>query len=257
MYQPATVKPARPMAVTIAAVIMGLMALLSLLAAITGLVAIGETVDEFRRLAAVEPLGPDEIDAIVGFLRVSFVCNAVVMALFAILLGVLAWGVTRGSQGARVTTWVICGLGVLCACCTGFGSLASFSNANPATSDPDQIAGNLAVRALPDWAAGVLLGSSGLNVLGYIATAILLALPSANAFFKGARPAAWTPPMYPRIHRTIHRLPRIRLTPPRPHPNHEVSHDRRPFSRRTRQPGRAGDRGDRRHRQGLCGAIGR
>jgi hypothetical protein len=35
-------------------------------------------------------------------------------------------------------------------------------------------------------------------ILGYIATAILLALPTANAYFRGMRPErAWQPPAYP------------------------------------------------------------
>ncbi|HZM77301.1 MAG TPA: hypothetical protein VFC19_16330 [Candidatus Limnocylindrales bacterium] len=201
MYQPEIVpaagKPARPMVVTLAAVILGLMALLSLLAAIIGLVSIGQTEEEFRRLAASEPLDPDEIDSIVSFLRFSLICTAVIAVLFAVLLAVLAWGVARGSQPARVVTWIVCGVGVLWACCNGFGSIASFASANPSSTDPDQIAGNLAVRALPDWAGGVLLGSSAISVLGYIATAVLLALPAANAYFKGQRPAGWSPPAFP------------------------------------------------------------
>jgi hypothetical protein len=196
MYQPATARPARPAVVMIAAAIMWLMALLSLAATVATLAAIRGTEDAFRDMARRERLPPDEIETFVDTLRVGFICTAVVTVAFAVLLAVLAWGVMRGSQGARVTTWVVCGLGVLCACCTSLGSLASFSTANPANADPDQVAGNLMVRALPDWAANILLGSSGLNVLGYIATAVLLALPAANAFFRGARPAGWQPATY-------------------------------------------------------------
>ena len=90
-----TAKPARPMVVTLAAVILGLMALLSLLDAVIAVVAQSQTVQEFRRLAASEPLDPQEIDAIVGFLRFSLICTAVVGALFAVLLAGLAWGVAR------------------------------------------------------------------------------------------------------------------------------------------------------------------
>ena len=187
----------RPLAVTLAAVILGLIALLSLCSAIIGLVALDQTVDEFQRLAASEPFTSDEVNAVVGFLRGSLVCHAVVSVLFAILLVVLAWGVARGKQPARVLTWIVCGFGLLWACCSGFGALASFSTVTPSSTDPDQIAGNLAVRSLPDWAAGILLGSSVLSALGYIATAILLALPAASAYFKGRPPAGWAPAPYP------------------------------------------------------------
>lgn len=197
MYQPAVVKSARPAVVTLAVVIMALMALLGLLAAVVGLVAMSQSVDEFRRLAANEDLTADELDGVASALQLGFICNAVVLVAFALLLGGLAWGLARGSQGSRVTTWIVCVLGVFCACCTGFGSLASFGTATVDTSDPDQVLGNLVLRSLPDWAGTVWLGSSGVQVLGYIATAVLLALPPANAFFRGVRQTGWTPPSYP------------------------------------------------------------
>ena len=220
MYQPATAmpagKPARPMVVTLAAVTLGLLALLSLLAAIIGLVAMGQTVDEFRRLADFEPLDPDEVDAIAGFLRFSFICTAVISVLFAVLLAVLAWGVARGNQPARVVTWIVCGVGLLWACCNGFGLIASFSDVSPSSTDPDQIAGSIMLRSLPDWAAGVLVGSSALSVLGYIATAVLLALPAANAYFKDQRPAGWIPPAVPQSPQS----PPSQSAPPYPPPNY-------------------------------------
>jgi hypothetical protein len=120
------------------------------------------------------------------------------MPAFAVLLAGLAWGILRGSQAARVITWVVCGVGVLCSCCTGFGALASFSQLESArATNPNQAVGDLLVRALPDWTSGILLGSSGLSLVGYIATAILLTLPETNAFFRGARPPGWQPPTYP------------------------------------------------------------
>jgi Na+/proline symporter len=193
MYQSAMARPARPTVVTLAVLIMGLMALLSLLSAVISVVSIGEAMDEFRRLARIEGLDPDQINSVVEALWAGFVCTALAMVLLALLLAGLAWGVWRGSQPARVATWVVCGLGVLCACCTGLGSFASFSAVGAEVTDPEQVAGNLMVRALPGWAAGILLGSSGVNVLGYIATAILLALPVANAYFKGVSPRPLRP----------------------------------------------------------------
>lgn len=86
---------------------------------------------------------------------------------------------------------------MLCACCSGIGATASFSEFNGTAADRDQVIGNLVVQSLPDWAGGILLGSSGLNLLGYIATAVLLALPAANSFFRGVPPTGWQPPNYP------------------------------------------------------------
>jgi hypothetical protein len=199
MYQAVPAKPKRPAVVTIAAVILGLLALLSLASAIAAVISTGQTEDQFRRLALREDLSIDQVDAAVGALRAGLICTGLIMVAFALLLGGLAWGVLGGSRSARVVTWVVCGLGVLCACCTGSGSVTTFSDLETAgQTGADEVTGTLMVNALPDWVAGVLLGSSGLMLLGYIATAILLALPAANAFFRGARPAgAWQPPTYP------------------------------------------------------------
>lgn len=199
MYQAGPAKPKRPAVVTIAAVILGLLALLSLLSAIVAVISTGQTEDEFRRLALREDLTVDEVDAAVGAMRAGLICTGLVMAAFALLLGGLAWGLLGGSRSARVVTWIVCGLGILCACCTGSGSVTTFSDLDTTSAaNADQVLGNLLISSLPDWVAGVLLGSSSLMLLGYIATAILLALPAANAFFCGARsPGAWQPPTYP------------------------------------------------------------
>lgn len=188
MYQPVTARPARPAVVTIAAIMMWLMALLSLFSAAVGFIALSGAADSFHDLATREDLRADEIDAGVTAIRAGFICSGVLLVLLALLLAGLAFGLMRASNVARIATWVVCGLGAFCACCTGFGSLASLAGTTGASTDPDQMIANLVVQALPDWAGGVLAGSSALSVLGYIATAVLLALPPANAFFRSSLP---------------------------------------------------------------------
>lgn len=196
MYMPVTAKPARPMIVAIAAVIMGLMALLHLLGTVVSFAAMNSAAETFRELAGREDLRTEDIDTGVAALRTGLVGSAILQILMALLLAGLAWGVIRGSQPARVTTWIVCGLGVLCACCTGFTSIATFSSGSTASTDPNQVVGGVMIQSVPAWASGILGGSSALNLLGYIATAVLLALPAANAFFKGGNNPGWQPPSY-------------------------------------------------------------
>lgn len=207
-------RPKRPLVVTAAALIMGGIALLHLVSAVVSFLAINEATRAFRDLARRERFEAADIDAGINGLRVGLICSGAIMLLFALLLAGLAYGIWRGNRPARIVTWVVCGLGVLCSCCSGFGSTASFSSAGTTTTDRSEVLGNLVIRALPDWASAVLVGSSGLAILGYIATAVLLALPAANAYFKGGTDSGWQPPTYPQ--------PPTHPTYPQPpaHPSH-------------------------------------
>ncbi|WP_117212396.1 hypothetical protein [Allorhizocola rhizosphaerae] len=201
----------RPVVVTIAAVMMGLMALLHLASAITSLAAIGEATRVFRDLARRERFDSTDIDAGITALRGGLICTSAVMVLFALLLAGLAYGIWQGNRRARVVTWVVCGLGVLCACCTGFGATASFSPAATIAADRSELLGGLVVRALPDWAGAIVLGSSGLSLLGYIATAVLLA-------FQGGTDSGSQPPTHPHPH--SHAQTHLPYPQPPAHPSH-------------------------------------
>jgi hypothetical protein len=199
--QPQPVPPARrPATVTLAAILMFLIALLGVVSAITSLSAVNQIVDRFRELAARTDASLTDIDNLAGAIRGVSVATAVFALLFAIVLVALAFGILRGNNVARVLTWIICGLGVLCGCC----SLGSVIWQNSMTSfrsgDVDDQTAEQLAQALQDSYPGWLTGTSGtlsaLQLLGYIAIAILLALPAASAFFR--RPAQpqpqWQPP---------------------------------------------------------------
>ncbi|EEP72680.1 hypothetical protein MCAG_03007 [Micromonospora sp. ATCC 39149] len=122
--------------------------------------------------------------------------SAVLMLVLALVLVVLAIFNNRGSNGSRITTWV---LGGIMLCCIG-GSLingAAGSVGGPSAGgdapSAEEIERSLS-GALPSWYTPVsmLLGVVGL--LAVLAALILLALPKANEFFRKPK-QGWEPPV--------------------------------------------------------------
>lgn len=189
-------RPPRPTVVTIAAVILAVLALVNLVHAIVSLLAISNTVNRFRVRAVAEGLPPTDIDQFVTSIRVLFVVSALITFAFAVVLAALAWGVLQGSRPARIVTWIVCGLGVLCGCCgvcsagsLGFGNMST----RPTATDDMTRASHALIDSFPGWLTSLSGGSAVLQVLGYIATAVLLALPAAHVFFRKPEPS-WQPP---------------------------------------------------------------
>ncbi|NUT33025.1 MAG: hypothetical protein HOV79_08120 [Hamadaea sp.] len=190
-----------PGVVTTAAVIVFGIGVLGVINALLGLVTLGTTVDRFRTLARAAGVAPHRINEQVSQLRVQSVVTGVIALLLGLLLIALAYFLLKGRNAARITTWVLCGLGALCACCGGVG-LIFLANLDNVTVEGDQqtqeqveIARALS-DALPGWQVATSGTVSVLQLLGYLTVAILLALPAANAFFRKATPQ-WQPPPYP------------------------------------------------------------
>jgi hypothetical protein len=185
--------------VTLAAGLMMLMALLGLIGAVATLAVMGRYVDRFRELAAGTDATRTEIDNTATAIEVVSVGVAVIGILVALLLVGLALGNLSGSNGSRIATWVVSGLGFLCGCCGLFGAIAQ-NNAAFSTGADNSTAEDLG-RALADAAPGWWTGmSGGLSVgqaLGYIAVAVLLAVPAANAFYRKPAAPQWQPPPPP------------------------------------------------------------
>jgi phosphoglycerol transferase MdoB-like AlkP superfamily enzyme len=181
-------RPGRPVSVTLASALMILIGLLGLIMAITSLAAMNTLVNRFRERAADTDASPTDVDNLVGVVRVVTIVIAISVLLLAVLLILLAFGNLRGSNTARVLTWIVCVLGVLCGCCGVFGAFTSSRMTTFGTTDTDSATAEQLGRALsdsyPGWWSGVNGSLSILQVLGYIAVAVLLALPAANAYFR-------------------------------------------------------------------------
>ena len=176
----------RPTAVNAAAAFMILMALVSLANAIASLTSMNGIVHRFRTAATRTDATGSDIDGMVALLRTSLILAAVVGAVVAVLLTVLASGNLRGSNGARVATWIVSGLGLACGCC-GLAIVVAQRAMTLNLSGDTQVTEDL-LRALndayPSWWIGLNGGLSAAQPVGYLVIALLLATPAANAFFR-------------------------------------------------------------------------
>jgi len=199
-YGPPAVEPVRkaPAVVATAAVILVVLAVIGLINAIVSIASLGSTVARFRELARRVGVSAEKVDDQVTQLRVQTVLGAAVGLLIAVLLLVLAYFLLKASNPARITTWVLCGVGALCACCGGAG-LVLLKNLDRISVEGDRSAqeqvdlARAMADAVPGWQVGVGGTASVLQLLGYLAVAILLAMPAANAFFRKVAPG-WQPP---------------------------------------------------------------
>jgi hypothetical protein len=116
--------------------------------------------------------------------------------------GVLTVFVGRGNQPARVTTWVLAGIFVLCQGCGLISSAAlpALLNGMAGSGNADTEAVAEQTRILtentPAWLTATTTATAVLILLALIAVIILLAVPSANEFFR-KQEQVWVPPTGP------------------------------------------------------------
>ncbi|MGC4886097.1 hypothetical protein [Micromonospora sp. DT227] len=191
MSYPDRVAPRRPGAVVAAVAVLLLMAVGAVAYAATNLVIAGGTVDRFRAAAAGTDAGGDDIDRVAGLLRGSTVLTAVLGVLAALLLVGLALGLRAGRPGARVATWAVAGLGLLCGCC-GFATLVGQRAAPLRLGADDRVTADLlglVGDAYPDFWLAANAAMLVAQIIGYLVVVALLAAPSANAFLRRPAPA--------------------------------------------------------------------
>jgi hypothetical protein len=194
-------QPARkaPAVVVTAAIILVALGAIGLINAIVSLVSLESTVDRFRVLAGEVGVSARRIDDQVTQLRLQTILGAVIGLVIALALLALAYFLLKASNAARITTWVLCGIGALCACCGGAG-LIFLENLDRVSVEGNRQAQEQVdlARAMADAIPGWQVGLGGtfvvLELLGYLAVAILLAMPAANAFFRKVAVPGWQPP---------------------------------------------------------------
>ncbi len=123
--------------------------------------------------------------------QVGTIIGSVVQLLLAAGFVTLGLLVGKGKQPARIVTWVLSGLGVLC---VGCGTL--FAAALPSMMSGNQDLAELTTAindAIPAWqrVASTVSGIATLLIL--ITVIILLALPAANDYFRKEQ-EVWVPP---------------------------------------------------------------
>lgn len=186
---PVIVARPRPAQVGAAAVLLYLSGAIGVVAAIALLVATGGVVDDFRR-RAVE-LGVGALDAvdIARAMRTALLSSGSGALALAVLSLLVARGVLRRQEAARVGALVIAGASLGCAMVrtsvTAFSQNVRWS----AAAGRDDLATNAAVAqavadTIPDWFVGLGGGLTDLQSLGYLALAVLLVLPVSREYFR-------------------------------------------------------------------------
>jgi hypothetical protein len=185
----------RPGTVTTATWLLYLLAALQLLSGAIALAMSGPMREATRK--ALE--GTPGAEAAIGFSTASIVVAGVVSLLLGVGYAVLGYFVGRGSNPARITTWVVAGLLLCCSLgSVGLTALGSGLAGSAPEGTPNQADIQREIMAaLPGWYQPVTTGLGILAGLVALAVVILLALPASNAFFRKETQPAWEPPVPP------------------------------------------------------------
>lgn len=170
----------RPVPVTVAAVLLVLMAVVGLGYAVLTMAVVPGVLDRFRREARAD--GRFNFEAYsTGVWVLAAIGLALGVILFALLIA-LAVGLRRGSNAARIGTWVVCGLGLLFGC----GSTVTVAVQRSGEGDPGTL-GVILSEAYPGYWIGLNLTLSVAQMVGYLTVAVALIVAPAEYFRPGTR----------------------------------------------------------------------
>jgi hypothetical protein len=178
--------------VTIAGILMLIGAVVGIIGGILTIVA-GNSIDpEFTTRALASGVSATDAKRISDSVLASFTGIGAGALVLGVILAVLMFLVLRGSNAARITTWVVLAMSLCCGIGNGLlaKTLSNLGDTNIEGMDKAtaQAVGTALKESTPSWFAVGGLGASCVQVLGYIAVAVLLALPASNAFFRKAPP---------------------------------------------------------------------
>ena len=118
-------------------------------------------------------------------LSVAFIAGYVVLGIF---LG-------KGKQPARVVTWVVAGLQLVCQTCS-FGRQATTSGAQSGSQNLDPELRRRFDELSPDWYDTLASIRTVVEIVALVAIVILLCLSAAHDFFRKDQPADSSPGAY-------------------------------------------------------------
>ncbi|MEV4386577.1 hypothetical protein AB0J68_12830 [Micromonospora sp. NPDC049580] len=184
----------RPSTVTISSYLLFLFLACQVISLILTLSTIGKTRDVLRD--AYSSSTAEGADQVANFVFAFALGAGILVLLLAVVLAVLAIFNNRGSNGSRITTWIVGGIMV---CCTGGtvlngvgGGFTTGGNSGGDMPSSEEVQRRLE-EALPSWIAPVTITLGVISLLALLAALILLALPKSNEFFRKPA-AAWEPP---------------------------------------------------------------
>jgi len=140
---------------------------------------------------------PPEVAAMSG--PIGIVVSSTLYVVLAAGLVVLGVFVGKGSNPARIVTWVVGGIMVLCCACSSLGDVltpALLSSVGDSSSQRalDEI--NAIAAATPGWLAASTIGVGALILLATVIVIIALMLPASNDYFRKEQ-EVWVPPTWP------------------------------------------------------------
>jgi hypothetical protein len=183
----------RPGTVSAASALLYLAAVIQVVSIAVSLFSLGPIQDVLNS----EFAGTPEADAVATATRVGIFIGIAVSAVFVIGTIVLGLLIGRGSNAARIVTWVLGGIGVLCYTCGLVGNAASSSLANMGGQSEEQADIQRRLEeALPSWQNAANIATSVVLLLCFLLVIILLALPASNDFFRKEQ-EVWVPPTWP------------------------------------------------------------
>lgn len=182
----------RPGTVTAASWLLYLCAVSQVSAVAVSLMSIGAISSALEAPIA----GTPDADAMRTAATVGVVIGMAIAGAFAIGTAVLGNLVGKGRPAARIVTWVLGSIGVLCYGCGLAGNAITSQLSGSIAADPASLELQRAVEdAIPGWQQGLSVASQLVQIVALIAVIILLMLPSANEYFRKAD-AVWVPPTY-------------------------------------------------------------
>lgn len=195
---PAPGPKTRPGVVATASLLLYAAAVLLLVSAGLGLMQIGPAKESADIVYADQP---DVLSAVGSVLTIFFIAIGVIYLLLAIGLVVLGLLVGKGKQPARVITWVVAGLAVLCLGCSTAsagltGGLGAGSMGGSGSAAESEELARLVAEKTPTWVGAASTAVVVISLIMMIAVIILLALPASNDYFRKEQ-QVWVPPTAP------------------------------------------------------------
>lgn len=184
--------PRRPVPVTLATVVLVVMAGVGFGYAIATMVAAPGTVSRFRLAAA--GANSADVDGYASVIWIGAAIGTVLAVILMALYAVLALGLRRGSNAARIATWVVCGIGLLAGC----GSTVTVLSQRSGTGDPQSLGAALSASYPKAW-IGLNLTLAVAQMAGYLVVAGLLVAARGAWFGDGPapQPAGYAAPYGP------------------------------------------------------------
>ena len=184
---------ARPGTVTAASLLLFVGAAVELVSLAISLTQLGPMLSAVEAVYADQP-GADTVSTVTAAGAIGGATISGLLAVATIVLGIL---LRSGKNPARIVTWILGGIGVLCNVCSlgGAALTSSLNGGTAATPEAEELQRRLN-EIIPAWQTAIATIAAVILMLVLLVVIILLALPASNEFFRKEQ-QVWVPPTMP------------------------------------------------------------